>query len=132
MKLLSKTDAGSRIKKENEELLDTNIRLRKYEKDFLGKLNVAKKNYDPEKIQALKDFEKFVADINTKKAKLLEELVGIETVIAQRKDLYYGLIEKQDALDEKLYKLHEEEKRLELRIAYVEELEQKQRDLILE
>jgi len=93
-------------------------------------MNKVKEDYKPERLKALQDFNKFVEEITVRKSKLLEELRGIEALIDQKKELYYGLIEKQDILDEKLHQMREEEKRLDLRVAYVEELERKQVELL--
>lgn len=125
MKLLSKTSAHAEIKKENEVLIDTNIRLRKIEKEIRERLNTIKEDYAPDKVKRLQEFERFCKGINDKKSKLLEELSGIEIAITKRKELYYGLVEKQDLLDEKLHNLKEKESKLDLRVAFVEDLEKK-------
>lgn len=129
MKLLQKTDANARIKKDNEELIDTNIRLRKYANIITKRLNSIKETYEPEKVKLLQDFERFARDLVEKKSVLLQELTAIETLIQQKKEIYYGLIEKQDILDERIYVLKEQEKKLNLRQAFVEELENKQKEL---
>ena len=128
MKLLAKKDAQIGIKKSNEELLNTNIRLREIEKNYLKRLNEAKLNYDPEKVKALKDFEQFIGNINEKKSKLLEELNAYEKLIEEKKEVYYGLIEKQDEVEEKMHLLKEANKKLDLREAFVSELEKKIRE----
>lgn len=127
MKLLPKQEADSRIKKENEELLDTNIRLHKHYKSITTKLDRLKDDYTPEKLKALKEFEDFVKEVSSKKSKLLKELRDLEQRIEDRKDVYYGLVIKQDALEEKLYEMREKESNLELRERFVVELEKKQR-----
>ena len=76
MKLLSKTEARSKKKRENDALIESNIRLRKFHKDITTKLNNVKDSYDPEKLEKLKDFEKFCEDLKTKRTKILEELYG--------------------------------------------------------
>src|SRR3990167_11484234 len=98
MKLLSKSEATLGLKKSNEDLLGSNLRLREIEKQVLKRLNEAKLDYDPEKVKALKDFEQFTADLMEKKSKLLSELNAYEKLIEERKDIYYGLVERQDAL----------------------------------
>lgn len=128
MKLLARKEAQIGLRKENETLLDTNIRLRQAERNVLERLNSAKENYDPEKMKALKDFEIFVSDINDKKSKLLEELNAYGKLIEERKEIYYGLIQKQDLLDEKLHQVAEENKKLDLREAFVVDLEKKFRE----
>lgn len=125
MKLLDKKTAQTNIKKDNEELVTTNIRLRKFYRDITSRLNTAKDNYEPEKIQKLKEFEKYCEEINIKKSRLLQELKGIENEIERKKDIYYGLIEKQDLLDEKIYQMNEQEKKLDLREGFIKTLEQK-------
>lgn len=127
MKLLSKTLARSAVKKENDELIETNIRLRQYWQEITNKLNTIKETYEPDKLRLLKDFEQFVKDITLKKEKLLAELHDIEKLIADRKEIYYGLIAKQDTLEEKIYQANEQEKKLAMRQAFVEDLEEKWR-----
>ena len=125
MRLLSKTMSESSIKRENEELLGINIRLRKFWQEITQKLNNVKDNYDPEKLKILKDYEKFCQEIMEKKSKLLQELKGIENEIGKKKEIYYGLIEKSDALMEKEFEIKEEFEKLNLRKGFVENLEQK-------
>lgn len=115
----------SSIKRENEELLGINIRLRKFWQEITQKLNNVKDNYDPEKLKILKDYEKFCQEIMEKKSKLLQELKGIENEIGKKKEIYYGLIEKSDALMEKEFEIKEEFEKLNLRKGFVENLEQK-------
>lgn len=128
MKLLSRSDAQSKVKRDNDELIDTNLRLRRYESTIIKKLNAIKDDYEPEKIARLKEFESFCAELSQKKSKLLEELSGLQKLIDQKKDIYYGLIAKQDALDEKIYEMKEVEKKLDLREALVLDLEKKWRE----
>src|SRR3990167_1778856 len=115
MKLLTRKEATQGLKKSNDELLGTNIRLREMEKQVLKRLNEAKLDYDPEKMKALKDFEKFTSEIMEKKSLLLKELNAYDTLIAERKDIYYGLVEKADKLLEEEYKIKEAHKKLDLR-----------------
>lgn len=129
MKLLNKSEAQSDIKKKNDELISTNIRLRKLWQEITNRLNGIKESYEPEKLKKLQEFEMFCTDILQKKAKLLEELVGIENEIVKKKDIYFGMIAKQDLLDEKVYQMKEQEKKLDMREAFVHELEKKQREL---
>lgn len=127
MKLLAKSTADAMLKKDNEELVDTNIRLRRFWQDITTRLNGVKDNYEPDKLRKLREFEAFVKDLIAKKATLLAELEGLETLIAQKKELYYGLINKQDALDLRLSEDAERKRTLDLREAFVVDLEQKWR-----
>jgi len=128
MKLLAHKEATISLKKSNEELLKSNFRLRDIEKNILNRLNTAKENYDPEKVKALKDYEQFIADITEKKSKLLKELKAYEKLIEERKDIYYGLIERQDELDEREYQIKESHNKLDLREAMIVDLEAKLRN----
>lgn len=130
MKLLSKHEAQASIKKDNEELVDTNIRLRKYLKQITEKLNKIKEDYSPDKLQKLKEFEEFSADLMVKKGKLLKELSDIESAIEKKKEVYYGLIEKQDKLEEKIYQINQREAKLDIRENFLKELEKKQSELL--
>lgn len=126
MKLLSKTDVKSRLKKENDELLDTNIRLKKAHKTLLDSQNSTKVDYSPDKAKILKEFDSFVNELNRKKAKLLKEYSDLIKAIEEKKDIYYGLIVRQDELVEKNYQLEERETKLNLRERFVQDIEQKQ------
>lgn len=125
MKLLARTDAQSKLKVENDSLVENNIRLRQYERVIIERLNNAKTNYDPEKLRALHEFETFVSDLQIKKTKLLQELASVEKQVELKKELYYGLIAKNDAIDEKIFDMSEQEAKLKLREAFVVDLEQK-------
>lgn len=125
MKLLAKSSADRKIKAENDELVDRNIHLRSLEREVVDRLNTVKESYEPDKLAKLKEFELFVKDIGIRKAKLLEEIVALDTLITEKKDLYYGLITKQDALDERLVDIKEQERKLSLREAFVVDLEQR-------
>ena len=131
MKLLDQKEAQSKVKKDNDELILSNIRLRHLWQDITVKLNTIKESYQPEKLKILQEFETFCKDILGKKAKLLEELQGIENEIKKKKDLYFEIIQKQDALDEKIYQMKEQEKKLDMRELFVSELEKKQRELFV-
>lgn len=128
MKLLTRKEAQVGLNKENETLTENNIQLRQLEKQVIDRLNNAKANYDPEKLKALKDFEQFVVEINEKKSKLLQEVSAYEKLIEERKDTYYGLIEKQDALEDKVREVQEANRKLDLRETFVLDLEKRIRD----
>ena len=125
MKLLNKISAVASLKKQNEDLIETNVRLQKYEKDIIKRLNTIKENYEPDKLKKLKEFEDFCKNLNVKKSKLLEELNVLEKTIELKKELFYGLVVKQDVVEEKLHNLIEQENKLDLRVAFVEELERR-------
>lgn len=127
MKLLAKSDVSRKLQAENDDLVVTNIRLRQYWQIATDKLNDLKEDYEPDKMAKLKDFEEFCKKLLIRKAKLLEEFSGLEQAITEKKELYYGFIEKQDKLDEKIYQMNEQEKKLKLREEFVVDLEQKWR-----
>lgn|SRR3990167_4339491 len=131
MKLLAKKDVDNKLRRENEELIDTNIRLRKSYTDIVKRLGTIKENYEPDKIKKLKEFEDFCKELQIKKSKLLEEYREIDTAIERKKDLYYGLIAKQDLLDEKVYQIKKEEEKLGVRQLFVEELERKWQEKVM-
>ena len=125
MKLLSQIEAQSVKKKENDSLIESNFRLRQTEISIKRRIERAKNNYDPEKMKALADFEKFNEELNQKKSLMLKEMKDIQSLIDEKKDIYYGLVEKQDALEERMHEVSEKEKKLELRQSFVEDLERK-------
>lgn len=128
MKLLSKTAARSKKKRENDELIESNIRLRKFHQDITTKLNEIKDNYDGDKIEKLREFEQFCKDIEVKRGKVLEELAGWQKLVEDTKEIYYGFIARKDELQEKEYQIEEEMKKLNLREAFVVDLEEKWRN----
>lgn len=125
MHLLSQNEAQSSLLKENDELVETNIRLRQFWTEITRKLNTLKDNYDPEKVQLLKEFERYAKEILEKRSVLLRELQGIENEIKKKKDIYYEMINRNDQLEEKIFQMHEQEVKLKLRQSFVEDLEQK-------
>jgi hypothetical protein len=127
MRLLSKTGVDNKIRVENDELVDRNIRLRQFERTITERLNTIKESYEPDKLAKLTEFETFCKDIEAKKQKLLRELDGIGKLIESKKEIYYGLITKQDQLEERIYQATEQEAKLKLREAFVVDLEQKWR-----
>lgn len=128
MKLLKKAVVENKLKTENEELLDRNIRLRQFERAITERLNTVKDSYEPDKVARLKEFEAFCKDLNEKKAKLLQELQGISQLIEEKKEVFYGLISKQDQLEERLHIADQKEEKLKLRELFVSELETKWRN----
>jgi hypothetical protein len=128
MKLLTQKEAKSKKKQENDALVDSNVRLRKYHSEIITKLNNVKDNYDTDKLQKLEEFEKFCKDIEIKRTKLLEELANWQKLVADTKETYYTFISKMDALEEKEYEIQEENNKLNLREAFVLDLEEKWRN----
>lgn len=125
MKLLSQVEARSRKKRENDALVDSNLRLRGYYQNISKKLSTAKEDYASDKLQKLEEFERFCKDIEVQRTKLLTELAGIQKLVEDTKEIYYGFITKQDELLEKQYKIDEENKKLDLRESFVIDLERK-------
>ncbi len=125
MKLLSKNEAYASKKRENEGLIESNIKLRKFYKDISDRIRGAKLDYSEDKLKALKEFDQFCADINEKKSKLLKEFNDISNAIEDKKEIYYGLVVKQDELEEKVYQVNEREKKVELREKFISELERR-------
>ena len=125
MKLLSKIEAETSVKRDNDFLIEKNIRLRRYWGEFLKRLNSVKQDYGPEKLKKLEEFEGFCREINAKRSKLLKELSDLEKLIEDKKEIIYGLVERQDLLEEQVHKIKERENKVELRELFVGELEAK-------
>lgn len=123
MKLLSKPELKSKLHKQNEDLIETNIRLRKIHQELLTGINSVKKVNDKDK--ELQDFNKFCEELIQKKSKLLKEYSDLETSIESKKEILFGLVEKQDELIEKEYQLNEREKKLDLREIFIKNVESK-------
>lgn len=128
MKLLSVKEARSKKKQENDALIDSNVRLRKYYQTIIEKLNNVRDTYEPEKLKKLDDYEKFCANISEKRSKLLEELAHWQKLLESTKETYYGFVEKMDKLEEREYQINEENQKLNLREAFVKDLEEKWRN----
>ena len=128
MKLLSKTEARSKKKLENDTLVDSNIRLRKSWEFINKKLNTIKDDYEPEKLLKLAEFERFCKEIDAKKQIVLREFASLQKLVEDTKETYYGFIEKQDGLAEIKYNIDEENKKLDLREAFILDLEAKWRN----
>lgn len=123
MKLLSKPELKSKLHKQNEDLIETNVRLRKIHQELLTGINSVKKANDKDK--ELQDFSKFCEELNQKKSKLLKEYKDLEENIESKKEILLGLVEKQDELIEKEYQLKERENKLDLREAFIKNVESK-------
>lgn len=124
MKLLSPKEAKPILRKQNDELIDTSLRLSKLVREKHAELNTLKGNYDPEKVRAKAEFDAFCKDLNEKKGRLLEELSGIQKEIDTKKDIYFGIVAKQDSVEERIYKADRREESLNLREKLISELEQ--------
>lgn len=125
MKLLLKPEAEIKKKRENADLIESNIRLRQMYKESADRIRTAKIDYGADKLRALDEFEKFCNSINDKKSKLLQEYNGILKAIENKKEVYYGLVAKQDELEEREFKVIEREKKVDLREKFISELEKK-------
>lgn len=123
MKLLPKSEVKSRIKTDNEEMMALNTRLRKVYADLLAKINNAKTKYSRD--EKVKEYEVFCVDILQKKSALLKELKDLEEHISRKKEIIYGLIEKQDVLIEQEQINKEREAKLDLRESFITKVENK-------
>lgn len=128
MKLLSKSESQAKVKREHDELVEKNIRLRQFWREITERLNTVKDSYESDKLVKLREFENFCKDLLVKKEKLLQELMSVEQAVKEKKELFYGLVERQDALDEKIHEMTKQEERLKLREAFVVDLETKWRE----
>ena len=125
MKLMSTKEAKSTKKRENDALIDSNIRLRAYHKTITDKLNTLKDNYDGDKLEELRKFETFCGDLTIKREKVLKELADWQKLVEDTKEIYYGFIARKDELQEKEYQIEEENKKLNLREIFIKDLEAK-------
>lgn len=123
MKLLDKKEVKNRVQKENESLMEENGKLRILNQRARNLLGL---DFSAEKQKQLKEFQQFTDDIINKKSNLLKELTDINDIISKRRDILYGLIEKQDQLIERENAVKEREAKVELRERFVKEIENKQ------
>lgn len=123
MQLLSPKDATPRLRKEIDEQVDTASRLSKIIRAKRIELDSLEANYDPKTLKAKREFEDFCRDLQDRKSKLLQGLTEIEAEIEKKKDIYFGLVAKQDALEEREHAVSERERKCELRENLISELE---------
>ena len=123
MKLLTKPELKSNLHKQNEDLIETNIRLRKIYQELTTGINSVRKTINKDK--ELQDFERFCNELNEKRSKLLKEYKDLEASIESKKEILFGLVEKQDELVEKEYQLKEREIKLDLRESFIKNVENK-------
>lgn len=125
MQLMPKQEAENLLKKEENQLKANNVRLLQFFSKGIKKLNSYKDNYSPDKEKAYKDFVSFCEDLNKKKSVLLKELKEISTLIEQKKDIYFAMLEKLDALDEKEQEIKQMQSKLDIREGFLIESEKK-------
>lgn len=125
MKLFTKEEVHSGVKEDNERLKAENHHLQLVNRSLNKRLDRTRSNFSQDRVQAQQQYEEFQNEIARKKSQLLEELITIQKEIKKERDLYYGLIAKQDSLDERLHDIEERETKLKMRESYVEELEKK-------
>lgn len=125
MRLFSKSEVDNFKRKENEELLDKNGRLRNFLEKGIKKLNTLQDNYEPEKLKKQKEFEDFVTKINLKKDVLLKELKTLADMIEKNKEIVDSIMDRQDALDEREYIVSKREENVKKRENFIKEVESK-------
>jgi len=125
MKLLQKAEVDLKYKKQNDELIGKNNRLLGYFTKGVARLNSLKDNYDQVKVNKYNDFVDFSNHIAQQKSKLMEEVVVIEKLIKEKTETYYGLIAKQDELDEREFNMKQKANNLSMREEFVKESEEK-------
>jgi hypothetical protein len=127
MKLLQKPELKSKLGKQNEELIQSIQRHQVFYQDLLKKINSVKQGFSKDK--ELQEFERFCEENTVKKSKLLKEYKELEEEIEKKKEIIFGLVEKQDELMEKEYELSEREKKLDLRENFIKNIEKKIHEL---
>lgn len=83
-----------------------------------------KDDYSQDKMNKQRDFNNFCTDLLSKKSELLQEYAIWEKKLEEKKDMFYELVERQDALQDKESKLNEREKTLKLREDFNKETEE--------
>ena len=118
MKLFTKTETLENLRNEKRFLEATNERLDKLVKQKQKLLNV--EEFDSKILAKQKELKSVEGAYITKKSELLKELRSIELLIESKKEILYGLIEKQDELDERERNISEQEEKLKLQAQFVE------------
>ena len=115
MKLFTKTETLENLRNEKRFLEATNERLDKLVKEKQKLLNV--EEFDSKILAKQKELKSVEGAYITKKSELLKELRSIELLIESKKEILYGLIEKQDELERNI---SEQEEKLKLQAQFVE------------
>lgn len=84
------------------------------------------KEYQALKIEVGQDFS---GKLMAQKSKLLKEYQQLEKKVEEKKEILYGLIEKQDQLDERERAIDVKEQNLNHRETFIKALEEKMRNV---
>ena len=90
MKLIPKEKAKTLVAKENDSLREENKKLRDEFHILSSNLKNIKLDYSPEKLKAKEEFDIFIKDISEKKSKLLKEVLELEQLIRDKKEITHG------------------------------------------
>ena len=122
MELFTPERIKSETERNNDALEIRSMYLTRMVKSLETKIRVLRGEYEAVKNETKVDF----ADkILQQKSVLLKELGEIQTKIKKANELYYGMVEKQDVLEEREYKLIQKEENLNKREEYVKMIEKK-------
>jgi len=125
MKIFSPEKIKIEGEKKADRLAFEKVQLEKQVRDLQIELQAVRGQLNADKSKIDKTFKEFVQDINAKKSNLLKELLEVERQLEKKKDLFYGLVEKQDTLRDREIEVSEKEENLRRREVYVRSLEGK-------
>lgn len=120
MKLFSKEEINKGRKDQTRELIKKNERLA----TSLRKVLSLQKDvdFDADKAKKVKDYQIWCDDIQKKMSKVLETLKVYETLVDNKKEEIYELVDKKDSLEDKIFDLNEEIESLEFQLKFKREL----------
>jgi len=123
MQLFSKEQINSKRKEQTRELTLKNDRLAKSLRKVLALQNDIE--FDADKAKKVEDYQTWCADLQTKMSKELANLEAYKKLIEEKKEEYYNLVAKTDAIEDRILDKQEELKKLELQVAFTRQILEK-------
>jgi len=124
MKLFSKEQVNKVKKDQTRELVLKNQRLAK----SLRKILSLQKDieFDADKARKVKNYQVWCEDLQTKMSKELANLVAYKKLVEEKKEEFYNLVARKDALEDKIIDLKEELEKLQLQVELKKQILKKQ------
>ena len=120
MQLFSKEQINKGRKDQTRELTLKNERLASSLRKILNLQNEIE--FDTDKAKKVKDYQVWCEGLQTKMSKELANLKAYEKLVDEKKEEYYNLVAKIDAIEDKIIDLKEEHSRLQLQLTFKGEL----------
>lgn len=104
---------GRELTLKNEKLIASLKKILALQKDI---------DFDAEKAKKVKEYMQWCQDLQEKQSKELANLKAYEKLVDERKEQFYELVSKKDAIEDKIMDLKEELGRLELQVKWKQEI----------